>query len=52
MLQNREIIETIDMIRREHLDIRTLTMGISLFDCVSDDTKVTSRRVYDKICFT
>ena len=49
MLQNREIIETIDMIRREHLDIRTLTMGISLFDCVSDDTKVTSRRVYDKI---
>lgn len=49
MLQNREIIETIDMIRREHLDIRTLTMGISLFDCVSDDTKVAEKRVYEKI---
>ena len=49
MLQNGEIIETIDMIRREHLDIRTLTMGISLFDCVSDDTEKCAKRVYEKI---
>jgi len=49
MLQNRDIIETIDMIRREHLDIRTLTMGISLFDCVADDTATAAKRIYDKV---
>ncbi|MBV9240271.1 MAG: hypothetical protein JOZ94_30925, partial [Xanthobacteraceae bacterium] len=31
-----EILETIEMVRTEQLDIRTITVGISLFDCVSD----------------
>ena len=34
MLDTRDILETIQMIREENLDIRTVTMGISLFDCV------------------
>jgi uncharacterized protein (UPF0210 family) len=44
-----EIIETIKMIQEENLDIRTITMGISLMDCISDDGNVTRRKVYDKI---
>ena len=39
MLNTNDILETIHMIREENLDIRTVTMGISLFDCVSDDPK-------------
>ena len=35
MLEMNNILETINMIRDENLDIRTVTMGISLFDCVS-----------------
>ena len=37
MLNTRDILETIRMIREENLDIRTVTMGISLFDCITDD---------------
>ena len=37
MLNTNDILETIKMIREENLDIRTVTMGISLFDCISDD---------------
>ena len=37
MINTADILETINMIRQENLDIRTITMGISLFDCVSDD---------------
>jgi len=44
-----EIIETIKMIQEENLDIRTITMGISLRDCVSHDGNVTRRKIYDKI---
>lgn len=44
-----EIIETLNMIKDEHLDVRTITMGISLFDCISDDYKKATTRVYDKI---
>ena len=36
MLNTNDILETVSMIREENLDIRTITMGISLFDCVSD----------------
>lgn len=45
-----DILETVEMIRDENLDIRTITMGISLFDCVSDDEKILCGRIYDKIC--
>ena len=49
MLNIADILETVQMIREEKLDIRTVTMGISLFDCISDDPDVLCRRVYDKI---
>jgi uncharacterized protein (UPF0210 family) len=44
-----DILETISMIREEHLDIRTVTMGISLTDCMTGDIHKTAAKVYDKI---
>jgi len=44
-----EVIETIRMIQLENLDVRTVTMGISLLDCAGDDTARVSQKVYDKI---
>ena len=49
MLNRKEIIETIDMVEKEHFDVRTITMGISLFDCISDDAERLERKIYDKI---
>ena len=49
MLNTYDILETIKMIREENLDIRTVTMGISLFDCVSDDAGRLEEKIYDKI---
>ncbi len=49
MINTADILETINMIRQENLDIRTITMGISLFDCVSDDAKRLCDNIYDKI---
>ena len=49
MLNVDDILETIGMIREENLDIRTITMGISLLDCVSDDAERLCERIYDKI---
>ena len=49
MLNAYDIIETIKMIDEEHLDIRTVTMGISLVDCIRGDINETARLVYDKI---
>ncbi len=45
-----EIIETIKMIEEQHLDIRTVTMGISLLDCADSDGAKSCDKVYDKIC--
>ena len=50
MLNMFDILETIKMIDEEHLDIRTVTMGISLRDCASDSVKRVADKVYDKIC--
>ena len=50
MLNNEEILSTVSMIREQKLDIRTITMGISLFDLICDDPHRLSRRVYDRIC--
>ena len=47
-----DILETINMIKEENLDIRTITMGISLYDCASDDVNVTCQKIYDKITKT
>ena len=49
MLNTSDILETIRMIRDENLDIRTVTMGISLFDCISDDPDRLSQKIYDKV---
>ncbi len=49
MLNTADILETVQMIREENLDIRTVTMGISLFDCISDDPKRLEEKIYDKI---
>ncbi len=49
MLAAENILETINMIQEECLDIRTITMGISLYDCQSDDSKRLADRIYDKI---
>ena len=49
MLNTADILETINMIRQENLDIRTITMGISLLDCVSEDEGRLCDKIYDKI---
>ena len=49
MLNARDILETITMIQDEHLDVRTITMGISLLDCCHSDVDTMCTRVYDKI---
>lgn len=50
MLNRKEILETIDMVEKEHFDVRTITMGISLFPCIRDSAKETARLCYDRIC--
>ncbi len=50
MLNSAEILQTINMFDRQHLDIRTITMGVSLLDCAHPDAKVAGQRIYDKIC--
>ncbi len=49
MLNTADILETIAMIHEENLDIRTITMGISLLDCATDDPKRLCDKIYDKI---
>lgn len=50
MFNGNEIIETINMIRQENLDIRTITMGISLRDCACESANRSRQKIYDKIC--
>ena len=45
----KDIIETIQMIKVHHLDIRTTTLTLSLRDCISEDIKVTGEKIYEKI---
>src|SRR5258707_711728 len=47
--ESEELRATLRMIEAEHLDIRAVTMGISLRDCATDDLHRTCQRVYDKI---
>ena len=49
MLNSSEILQTIDMIDQQHLDVRTITMGISLLSCAHSDVKTACDKVYDKI---
>ncbi len=50
MLNTNDILETIHMIQDENLDIRTITMGISLLDCSDSDIDRMCDKIYDKIC--
>lgn len=50
MLETKDILETINMIDNEHLDVRTITMGISLIDCIDSDIERACDKIYDKIC--
>ena len=52
MYNTHDILETITMIQDEHLDIRTVTLGISLLDCIDGDIDTACRRIYDKITRT
>ena len=49
MINTQDVLETIQMIREENLDIRTVTLGVSLWDCVSEDVGRLCDRIYDKI---
>ena len=50
MFNDFEILETLSMFREQHLDVRTITMGINLLDCASDSSERACQRIYDKIC--
>lgn len=49
MINQNEILETVHMIDQQHLDIRTITMGISLLDCADPDCRSACDKIYDKI---
>ncbi len=49
-MQTNEILETIKMIDEEYLDIRTITIGISLLDCIDPDIREACRKAEEKIC--
>ena len=50
LINSSEILQTIEMIDQQHLDVRTVTMGISLLDCADSDMDACCRKVYEKIC--
>ena len=49
MIDIKDIMETVNMIDHDNLDIRTVTMGISLLDCIDADAKVACNKIYEKI---
>ena len=49
MLKHKEILSTIEMIDQQHLDIRTVTMGISLLSCCDPDPRRACEKIYEKI---
>ncbi|WP_416353379.1 PFL family protein [Agrilactobacillus fermenti] len=48
-MEEKQILETIQMVSEENLDIRTITMGISLLDCIDSNAEAAARKIYDKI---
>ncbi|MBQ8684850.1 MAG: PFL family protein [Clostridia bacterium] len=50
MFTNKDVLETIEMVEKEHLDIRTITMGISLLTCIRDSAEETAQKVYELVC--
>lgn len=52
MINRNEVMETNEMIERENLDVRTITLGISLLDCADETVKKLNQKIYDKITTT
>ncbi|MCF8029935.1 MAG: PFL family protein [Desulfohalobiaceae bacterium] len=52
MLSEKEVLSTLEMVRNENLDVRTVTLGISLHDCISDNLQRFKDKVYTKILRT
>lgn len=50
LFNSSEILQTIEMIDQQHLDVRTVTMGISLLDCADSDIDVCCAKIFEKIC--
>ena len=50
MFSSKDVLETIAMVEKEHLDIRTITMGISLLSCIRDTAEETAAKIYDLVC--
>ena len=50
MFSNKDVLETIAMVEEEHLDIRTITMGLSLLGCIRATAEETATAVYDLVC--
>lgn len=48
-MDSKQIYETSQMLSSENLDIRTITMGISLLDCIDSDSDRACQKIYDKI---
>jgi hypothetical protein len=49
MLTDREIISTLDMLKNEHLDVRTVTLGVNLLDCAGSDMNHVRRRIAERV---
>ena len=49
MINIGEVTETNDMIEKENLDVRTITLGISLLDCIDSDLNRLNEKIYNKI---
>jgi uncharacterized protein (UPF0210 family) len=49
MLTDREIISTLDMLKNEHLDVRTVTLGVNLLDCAGSDLNHVRRRIAERV---
>ena len=48
-LEPEHVVETIQMVTQDHLDIRTITLGLNLRSCVHEDINVMAQRVYDRL---
>ena len=49
MVQHSEILETISMVKEQNFDVRTITIGIDLHDCITPDIDVLNQNIYNKI---
>ena len=52
LMNSSEILQTIQMIDQQHLDVRTVTMGVSLLDCAAATVAGCAEKIYDKLCRT